>query len=226
LFDTQTGKRFAERSRKRRKIKQFFYTIICLLFGLVAVFIILILGNNNVQNAHIQTNNNTRFTEKLEKNDSDLIRNTEQIKGNSATMHESNRSTNESHHIESNGTNAQDGKGTQQVESEDSNVLEVIRNEWNPIGTAQEKPHVTTFDTSSLDWREMERAIRYATKIAEGDMITWRIENGGATNKVKATVTTKDQTSIYRVYLEWVENEGWKPTLLKKLKENDKKTAD
>ncbi|WP_047986364.1 YrrS family protein [Ornithinibacillus californiensis] len=105
---------------------------------------------------------------------------------------------------------------------EDDNVIEAYTAEWQPIGTEQEGPHTTQFDTESQDWLEMEQAIRVATGLTEQDMITWFIGNGGH-QKAIGTVTNKAETEIYRVYLSWVDNEGWQPTLVELLKENDKK---
>lgn len=103
--------------------------------------------------------------------------------------------------------------------SDDENVKEAYTADWEPIGTEQEGPHTTQYDTESQDWKEMERAIRVATSIQEGNMITWRIENGG-NQKVIGTVSNKAQENIYQVNLTWIENAGWKPTMVSILKEN------
>lgn len=38
------------------------------------------------------------------------------------------------------------------------------------------------------------------------------VGNGGSPQKSIGTVTSKDQTEKYRIYLEWVDGQGWKPT--------------
>ena len=43
-------------------------------------------------------------------------------------------------------------------------------------------------------------------------MIEWHVGNGGE-QKVIATVSNRAKTEYYRVYLDWIDGEGWKPTL-------------
>ncbi|WP_430785107.1 DUF1510 family protein [Virgibacillus flavescens] len=105
--------------------------------------------------------------------------------------------------------------------SDNPNVLETYTADWEPIGTEQEGTHTKQFAEGTQDRKEMEEAIRVATGLKQGDMITWWLDNGGG-NKVIATASNKVQDQTYRVYLTWVENEGWKPTKVEVLKENDK----
>ena len=111
------------------------------------------------------------------------------------------------------------------LESDDPNVIRAEKNpDWKPIGTSQTGEHITQYKKGTVDWQEMERAISYATGIPVDNMIVWRIERGEVPNKnVVGTITIKEQTEIYRVYLEWVDGKGWMPTLLEHLRENDKK---
>ncbi|NNU83075.1 DUF1510 family protein [Geobacillus sp. BMUD] len=95
---------------------------------------------------------------------------------------------------------------------------EIVNPAWQPIGTTQSEPHETVFKKDSVDWKEMLDAVSYATGIAPEEMIVWFIGNNGP-NKAVATISTKDQTAHYKVYIEWVTNEGWKPTKVQKLKQ-------
>ncbi|WP_159461995.1 YrrS family protein [Salirhabdus sp. Marseille-P4669] len=106
-------------------------------------------------------------------------------------------------------------------ESDDPNVIETIVLDWQPIGTVQEEPHVATYDTSSQDWKEMWAAARYATGLSEDDTVEWWATNNGDEHSAKLTISNKAQTETYRVYMEWVTNEGWKPVKVELLKEND-----
>ena len=107
------------------------------------------------------------------------------------------------------------------IEDPSSNVIkEVINPSWQPIGTTQSEPHVTTFDKNSVDWKEMLDAISYATGLPHSEMIVWFIGNNGP-NKAVATISTKDQQKYYKVYIEWVEQQGWKPTKVQHLKEKE-----
>ena len=69
----------------------------------------------------------------------------------------------------------------------------------------------------------MEASFSRATGISKGNMINWWTTRGNDSQSVVGTVTNGSQTEVYRVYSTWVENEGWKPVKVEKLKENDKK---
>ena len=97
-------------------------------------------------------------------------------------------------------------------ESNDPVVKETIINtSWKPVGTKQTGEHVSVYDTSSLDWQEKIDAITYATGLAEKDMYIMHIGNGGGPQKSIGTVQSKDMSKKYRVHLEWVGKDGWKP---------------
>ncbi|MBD7906893.1 YrrS family protein [Sporosarcina sp. Sa3CUA8] len=97
--------------------------------------------------------------------------------------------------------------------SEDAVVDETVSNtSWKPIGTSQSGNHVSQYDGSSVDWQEKKKALAYATGMTENDMIFLKIKNGGSPQKSIGIVSSKDKSKKYRVYLEWVDGEGWKPT--------------
>ncbi|MFS0861657.1 YrrS family protein [Fredinandcohnia sp. 179-A 10B2 NHS] len=103
----------------------------------------------------------------------------------------------------------------------ESNISKSIVNPaWQPIGTEQSEPHVISYDEGSADREEMERAASYATAIDRSDMIVWWLGRNGD-NSIHATVSSKTSKQVFKVYLEWVPNEGWKPVKLEELKEND-----
>lgn len=97
--------------------------------------------------------------------------------------------------------------------SEDAVVDETVSNtSWKPVGTTQSGNHVSQYDGSSVDWQEKKKALAYATGMTENDMIFLKIKNGGSPQKSIGIVSSKDKSKKYRVYLEWVDGEGWKPT--------------
>ncbi len=87
---------------------------------------------------------------------------------------------------------------------------------WKPIGTSQSEPHTTQFTKSSQDWKEMTQAIAYATELTEQDFTILFLGNNGP-NKAVGTIITKDKQYKYKVYIEWVEGQGWKPTLVQQV---------
>ncbi|MEQ6375822.1 YrrS family protein [Bacillaceae bacterium S4-13-56] len=113
-----------------------------------------------------------------------------------------------------------------QENSDDPNVIETYANEaWEPIGTAQKEPHTPSFDKESVDWKELRQAIGYAVELRPDDLILWWVTHGEAIQERVATVTNlqQDEDKIYRVTLKWIENQGYKPIIVERLKENDKK---
>ncbi|MBD3109547.1 YrrS family protein [Bacillus sp. AGMB 02131] len=108
--------------------------------------------------------------------------------------------------------------------SGDSNVAETYVNDsWKPVGTTQSGEHVTNFSTDSVDWQEMKQAIALGAGVSTDNMTVWYIGNGG-TNKAIGTVSAKDDSmKTYRVYIEWIDGQGWKPEKVELLKQNDKR---
>ncbi|WP_316571920.1 YrrS family protein [Neobacillus sp. YIM B06451] len=105
------------------------------------------------------------------------------------------------------------------------NVKRTIENpDWKPVGTSQSGDHQVVIDSSSPDWDEMHTALAYAIGTDKNNMTTWWLERdrskeGGAIG----TVTEKGSDQAYRVYIEWVDGEGYKPVKVEELYENDKK---
>jgi hypothetical protein len=108
----------------------------------------------------------------------------------------------------------------------DSNVKKTITNpNWQPIGTVQTGEHVTVYDETAIDWKEMLTSISYGTGLDLTNMTVWRLgrDKQGGTNQSVATVSSKDESVIYRVYIQWIDSQGWKPTKIEELHVNDQK---
>lgn len=113
----------------------------------------------------------------------------------------------------------EDESDLEEVSPSDDNVSKAYTGNWQPIGTEQSGPHTTKYGEGTTDRNEMEEAVRMATGLDE--MITWWLGNGGD-QKVIATVSDMGENEIYRVYLSWIDNEGWQPTKVEELIVNDK----
>ncbi|UFT97859.1 DUF1510 family protein [Radiobacillus kanasensis] len=110
----------------------------------------------------------------------------------------------------------------EEVSSNDDNVIKAYRGDWEPIGTQQEGEHVITFEQGTQDWKEMMDAVSLATGLNRNDMIQWWVSRAGD-QSIEATVSNPSETEIYRVSVNWVDQQGWQPTLVEQLKENDQK---
>ncbi|MDC2863300.1 MULTISPECIES: YrrS family protein [unclassified Bacillus (in: firmicutes)] len=87
---------------------------------------------------------------------------------------------------------------------------------WKPVGTEQGQSPAMTFQKGSVDWNEMNKAIAYAIDIPVEQLVIQRIGNNGK-QKAYGRVTDKQTGNKYNVNIDWVENEGWKPTLVQTL---------
>lgn len=104
------------------------------------------------------------------------------------------------------------------VPSEDDFIQEsVINTSWKPIGTEQTGVHESKYDKKSVDWVEKQKALAYATGFGVDELIYWKIKNGGSPQKSIGIVSTKDKSEKFRVFLEWVDGQGWQPVKMDKL---------
>jgi hypothetical protein len=87
---------------------------------------------------------------------------------------------------------------------------------WKPVGTEQGQSPAMTFQKGSTDWNEMMKAIGYAIDIPADQLVIHRIGNNGK-QKAYGNVQDKQTGKKYYVNIDWVENEGWKPTLVQVL---------
>lgn len=137
----------------------------------------------------------------------------------------SNETTSESKKEDEKADVEQSSAGLTAVPSDDSTVSQsIIDDTWKPVGTSQTGEHVSLYDGKSVDWNEKKQALAYATGLPADSMIFWKIKNGGGPQKSIGIVSSRDSKEKYRVYLEWVDGEGWKPVkkdILTTLEVND-----
>lgn len=99
------------------------------------------------------------------------------------------------------------------MSSDDQVVAETIVNTaWEPLATKQTGEHISSYDGNTVDWNEKKEAIAYAIGNTTDSLIYWKIKNGGSPTTSIGIVSTQDKVEKYRVYLEWVDDKGWKPT--------------
>ncbi|WP_002150799.1 YrrS family protein [Bacillus cereus] len=88
---------------------------------------------------------------------------------------------------------------------------------WKPIGTDQGAKPAMKFKEGTVDWNEMKKAISYAVDVPEGQLIFDFIGNNGE-NKAYGNVRDKQSNKKYKVDIDWVENQGWKPVSVQVVK--------
>ncbi|HFJ9439446.1 MULTISPECIES: YrrS family protein [Bacillus] len=88
---------------------------------------------------------------------------------------------------------------------------------WKPIGTVQGAKPEMKFKEGTVDWSEMKQAISYAVDVPESQLIFDFIGNNGD-HKAYGNVRDKQSNKKYKVDIDWVENQGWKPASVQVLK--------
>ncbi|KUH41177.1 hypothetical protein M2E15_3018 [Bacillus mycoides] len=88
---------------------------------------------------------------------------------------------------------------------------------WKAIGTEQGAKPAMQFKEGTVDWNEMKKAISYAVDAPEGQLIFDFIGNNGE-NKAYGNVRDKQSNKKYKVDIDWVENQGWKPVSVQVVK--------
>ncbi|TXR61217.1 FMN-dependent NADH-azoreductase [Bacillus sp. AY18-3] len=88
---------------------------------------------------------------------------------------------------------------------------------WKPIGTKQGAKPEMKFKEGTVDWSEMKEAISYAVDVPESQLIFDFIGNNG-NNKAYGNIRDKQSNKKYKVDIDWVENQGWKPVSVQVVK--------
>ncbi|WP_144511159.1 YrrS family protein [Bacillus sp. FJAT-22090] len=215
----ENNRRMNMRQTRKKKTN----TILNVLIGIVLLLIIVVVvkivtGDEPKESAVEQTVSDTAEKQddtveevgEIEKEDSNESTNQNETNTSSSTENE-NQNTNS---VEEN--DESDSGTTEQ--SNDSNIGTVEEDsEWEPIGTTQTGEHVSSYDSSSVDWAEKVKALSYASGLDPNNMYVKFLGNGGSPQKSIGTVTSKDGKEIYRISLEWIDGQGWKPTKKEKL---------
>jgi len=100
-----------------------------------------------------------------------------------------------------------------------SDVSQSVENpSWKPVGTTQSGEHTPVYDENSADWQEMLAAMSYATGIDKSNMtVYWLGRDKSTPNGSVGTIESKDQKQKFRVYIKWVDGQGWMPTRVEQM---------
>lgn len=209
------GSRYNQRTKKRKT-----NLILNSLIGIVLLLIIIVSVN-------IFFLDNERADDKILSDENNKVENKESNQGSDSESTNTGNTSSEKEEEEN--TDNSDSEETETTEEstnaeeeavvteggEDSNVLRTIVNPaWKPVGTSQTGEHVTQF--GGVDWDEMVQAITYATGLTADNMTILFLGNNGH-NKAVGTVYPKDKSQFFKVYIEWVDGQGWKPTMVEEL---------
>ncbi|WP_226583247.1 YrrS family protein [Halobacillus litoralis] len=108
-------------------------------------------------------------------------------------------------------------KGLKIEKSDDPNVDRVVTKDWPVIPTEMETNGNHSITYKGEDYQELLKAIRSAVGLSEDNIIYWDVSNGGGPKKSVAVVSDKNKTGYLRVYVEWIDQKGYKPVKLEVL---------
>lgn len=126
---------------------------------------------------------------------------------------------------EKEGNGKLDDANIEEISSDKDDVIKAYIGDWPPIGTSQKGPHTTNYSGGSQDRKEIKQAVSKTTGIVENEMIEHWVGNGGD-QKVEATVSDQAKENYYRVYLSWIDEEGWQVTKVEQITEFDETDSE
>ncbi|MBM7701432.1 YrrS family protein [Metabacillus iocasae] len=206
------NKRFSQRNKERKMNRV--YNVLIVVVAVLIVFIggQMMFGKSDGEKAtkepaseQKQQETNEESAESNEDNNNDKDKNEEQEENVEDESDEENEMTEEA------------GEAEVQENPEAGVNRRIVDPSWEPVGTQQSEPHAATYEKGSVDWNEMLQAVSYGSGVPVEDMTIWRIGNNGSPQKAVATISSKSENKKYRVQIDWVESEGWKPVVVDEL---------
>lgn len=205
-----------------------------ILNGLIGVVILLIIvvgtiifsgGKEEDQLADSAANEEVNKAETSKENNSDEKDVATDEESQKDGSEEEENKNNEENKDESTEESNEEEKNEEEVKEEEivteggssADVKRTVENPaWQPVGTVQDEHPTAVYDQSHVDWDEMLRAITYATGLDRSAMTVYFLGNDGV-NRSVGTVASPNKDEMYRVYIEWVDGKGWKPTKVEEL---------
>lgn len=214
-----SGSRSASRA-KRRKTNIILNTLIT-----IVVLLICIIGWKVFFSDNKAAEDSTKQAAvQEEKNNEDSSPIVDDSESNEEEDKQSNDETNEESTDDTNAESEDNNGEIIEQNSDEENVEKVIVNPaWEPIGTEQTSGHESSYSKGTIDWNEKLDAAAYAIGTTSDNMTAWWVTGGNPPEQQAIlTVQEKGNPDTYRVTIEWVDGQGWKPVEMKKLMENDK----
>ena len=211
--------------RKRNKRKVLFFGSLAAVFFIV-LFSLIVFGGSDSSNdtASNDSTENETNVEEQEENDTPNDTETESTEDKQDDDSEDpvNQTDVEDRVEKENDDNDDnnDDVDVEEVASDDSNVIQAYEGDWDPVGTNQQGEHTTNYETDSEDRQEIKKAVSQVTEVPEDNIIEHWVGNNGD-QKVVATIQDESTAEYYRVYLQWEDDKGWKPTKYEEIKSND-----
>ncbi|MFZ0370308.1 MAG: YrrS family protein [Halobacillus sp.] len=181
------------------------------------------------ENSEEDKNNNGSTNDQTNKQDSEQDESNGSDPNSSSNSDDEDNPSNEESSEDESSDEEQDKDASEEEndvvieESDKENVAKIVKKDWQPVPTEMNTSgnHTISYNENSQDWNELIKAVSKATGLSKENMITWWIGNGGSPQKAEATVSNKEKTEHYRVFIQWVDGEGYKPVKLEVLEEKE-----
>ncbi|GEQ33178.1 hypothetical protein B795N_10600 [Marinilactibacillus psychrotolerans] len=208
----------SEKKTSGNKFDKIYYVVITILvFILLALLTYVFIIRDNDSNQI--SKNISPNTELNSKPGQDTSKENEQTPTEDAIQEKTSEADSEDPEADESPTeekNDSEVSNVEEAESDDPLVERAYTGKWTPIGTEQSGEHVTNFNEGSQDRVEINQAVTSVTGLDSGNIIEWWIAGDGP-NRVEATVSNENKTEVYRVYLQFIKEEGWQPTRVEEL---------
>lgn len=211
-----------ENRDKRRKAN----LVLNILIAIVSILIVVVAANlfiNSPSSKDVSKDSETAQKQespasgKTEKKSDEDIKDSKKDTSDSEKDSEKSSDSDSDSSSDSAGDGLKDAKVTEGGSSSD--VEKTYENpDWKAVGTEQTGEHAATYDSSSQDWAEMLKAISYATGVSTDNMTVLWLGNNGSPQDAKGKILDKATGNKYQVTITWVDEKGWKPTKVEKLK--------
>lgn len=216
--DLGSGSRSNYRA-KRKKTNVILNSLIVIVLALIVIVAYSIFSSDD-EKASSKNEPKTEVKQSASKDDN-AKENKEQQTEDKQSVKEDDKDKEEESEEDSVSKEADDSEAVVTVGDGTTNVQRTIENPtWKPVGTEQSGPHNPVYDDTSVDWQEMLKAISYATGLDQSTMtVYWLGRDQSTTNGSVGTVYSKETQEKYRVYIQWVDGQGWMPTKVEELAE-------
>jgi len=217
------------RARENKKKRMNQLMIVLLIIALVIfLFLVIPLLNKSDTNDSGSHNDNEQTEQNETNNENSDETENNSNKENQNTNNEENNNSNEN---DSNDENEippiTEADESDQIEvdkdSDDENVIASYTAAWQPIKTTQTGEHNSVFDEGSADRNEIGQAITKVTSFSEDEYVLWWIGNDGF-NKAYTDIEHKESGQLYRIYYDWIDNEGWQVTKVNEIVQSEHKS--
>lgn len=238
LTRTESKKR-SNRNQGRKKLDRLLNVLIAVVAVLILINFYFIFSSNDdkaqnknetethqsedqVVKNNDQNENNQSSTSEQDTSIADSNEQSNNDSNDSASNNENGSESNDSsaHSNDSEETTATNVDSLITHNSDDPLVEQIIINpNWQVTPTKQSGEHVSTYQKGHIDYEEKLLTFRNTVGLEEDNIIYWSVKNNGSSENSIAVVSSKDLKQKYRVSIEWIANQGWKPVKMEILKE-------